>query len=478
MRFPGFIGPSYTHQSLNVDSQRSVNLFPEIHPLGTAKEKEVASLVPTPGLLSLLTLAESPVRGLHRASNNQLFAVGGDKLYRISSAWVATELGTLSTLTGPVSIADNGTHVVVVDGTSGYVWNIDTAAFAEITDEDFDAADQVKFLDGYFIFNKTGTQQFAISGLYTTDFDGLDFASSEGSPDALVGIEVANRNLYTFGTQSLEVFYNSGDEDFPFARNQGAVLEVGCAAAFSIARLDNSIFWIGGDEHGHGVVYRIQGYQATRVSTPSIESVIRSVSTDDLADARAWAYQQGGHAFYCLNLPGVDTTWVFDASTNFWHERTYLDSWGQERHRADCHAVAFGQNVVGDYESGKLYALDPDTYTDDGAAIIRIRTAPHLSEGMVNHAHHSFQLDIETGVGIDGSGQGSDPQVMLQWSDDHGHSWSAENWRAIGKIGERKTRVIWRRLGSSRDRVYKVVVSDPVKVVLIGAELNIEQGVS
>lgn len=476
MRLQGFIGPSYTHQSLNVDCQRCVNLFPEMNPTGVSKEGEVASLVPTPGLRLLLTLTSGPVRALHRASNDQVFAVAANKLYRISSTWVATELGTLNTTSGPVSVADNGTHVVIVDGTNAYVWNIDTSSYSTITDPDFEVADQVKFLDGYFIFNRTGTQQWVITGLYDTAFDALDFTSSEGSPDNLVGIEVANRNLYTFGAQSIEVFYNSGDADFPFARIQGAVIDIGCAAAFSIAKTQNTIYWIGGDDSSFGAVYRMSGYQAERVSTPAIESVIRGIALSDLADSRAWVYQQGGHVFYCLNLPGIDSTWVFDASTNLWHERTYNNLWGEERHRAECHTVAHGLNVVGDYENGKLYALDPDVYTDNGAAIRRMRTAPHVSSGLKRLFHHSLQLDIETGVGLTGTGSGSDPKAMLQWSDDGGHSWSNEYWQDIGKLGVRRGRVLWRRLGSSRDRVYRVVISDPVKVVLIGAELSAEEG--
>jgi hypothetical protein len=479
MRFPGFIGPSYTLQSVNIDCQNAVNLFPEINDLGTGKEREVGALVPTPGLRLLVTLGSSPVRALYKASNDQLFAVGGNKLYRVSDAWVATELGTLNSSEGYVSMADNGTYLVLVDGEDGYTWNIGSSAFAEITDPDYQSADQVTYQDGYFLFNRTGTQQFFFAD-DITNVDALDFASSGGRPDNLVGLISHSQQLYLFGTQSTEVFYNSGDADDPWQRVNGAIIPTGCIAAFSIAIMAGSIFWVGADENGQGIVYRTQGYQAQRVSNPAVESVIRGVSTTDMANARAWTYQQGGHLFYCLNFPGVDSTWVFDASTSMWHERKYLGLWSEERHRADCHAAAHGENVVGDYENGNLYALDPDTYTDNGNEIARIRTAPHLSKGLKNLFHSSFQLDMETGVGLDGasSTQGADPQVMLQWSDDGGHTWSNERWTDIGTIGRTKTRVIWRRLGCSRDRVYRVKVSDPVKVVLIGAEIMFEEGVA
>jgi hypothetical protein len=478
LRFPGFIGPSYTLQSVNVDCQRCVNLYPEINALGTGKEREVAALVPTPGLLLKLTLPTSPVRGVYRASSETLFAVGGDKFYSVSNAWVATELGSLQTSEGPVSMSDNGQHVFIVDGDHGYTWTLNDTIFSTVTDEDFTGADQVSFIDGYFTFTKSGASTFFFSGLNDVAIDGLDFATVEGSPDTLVGHIVSKQNIYLFGTQSTEVFYDSGDADNPFQRIQGAMIEVGCAAAFSIAKLQNAVYFLGGDENGSGIVYRMDGYQPQRISTPAIESVIRDIDPDTLADSRAWTYQQGGHAFYCLNLPGANSTWVFDASTEMWHERAYKNLWALQRHRADCHAVAYGLNVVGDYESGNIYALDQSTYTDNGDAMIRIRTAPHMSSGLVRVFHSHFQLDMETGVGLDGSGQGTDPQAMLEWSDDGGHTWSEIRVADIGKIGKTRTRTIWRRLGSSRDRVYRVSIADPVKVVLIGADVGAEAGAS
>ena len=69
---------------------------------------------------------------------------------------------------------------------------------------------------------------------------------------------------------------------------------------------------------------------------------------------------------------------------------------------------------------------------------------------------------------------GVDPQVMLRWSDDGGHTWSNEHWAAMGKIGEYNTRVFWRRLGMTlklRDRVYEISGTDPVKIAIMGANL-------
>lgn len=477
MRFPGFIGPTYTLQSVNVDCQRCVNWYPEMNDLGTGKEKEVAFLAPTPGLRLFATLGESPVRGIWQTSKGTVFAVGGSQLYMVTSDGMAVPLGTLNTSTGPVSIADNGIQLFVVDGTYGYVLTLETNVFFLVTDPDFPGADQVAFLDGYFIFNYPDTGKFFFSGLNDITFDGVDISTAESSPDILVGLISSNQNIALFGSQSVEIFYDSGDADSPFQRVSGAVIEVGCAAPFSIAKLSGGgIMWLGGDSTGQGIVYKMQGYQAQRVSNSSVEAVIRSCTPTQIAAARAWVYQQSGHVFYVLNIPGLKSTWVHDMTTGLWHERTYLADKEEQRHLADCHAVGFGLSLVGDYKSGNIYVLDQDALTDNGTSIARTRAAPHITKELKRIAHSAFQLDMETGVGLDGIANGTNPQAMIQWSDDGGHTWSNEHWAFIGKIGKTKTRVIWRRLGTSRDRVYRVKVTDPVKAVLIGADLMMEEG--
>jgi len=476
LRFAGFIGPSYTLRSKNVDCQRCINLYPEINELGTGKEREVAALVSTPGLLLLQTIGTGPIRGLIYASDSKLYAVSNNKIYSVSSLWVATELGTLNSTSGQVSMADNGISLVIVDGTDGYVVTLSSGAFVEITDPDFLPASQVAFQDGYFIFARTGTGQFFISSLNGVTFDALDIATAEGAPDDLIGLLSSNRDLWLAGTDSIEVWFNSGDADFPFQRVQGAFIEVGLAATHSLVKMRNTMYWLGQDKSGSGMVFEATGYQPKRISTHAIEIAIQGYAS--ISDAVAWTYQQDGHFFYVLNFPSANTTWVFDASTNLWHERAYTNNGDLERHRANCHAFAYGTHVVGDYVNGKIYQLSPTTYTDNSVEITKQRVSPHVTEGLAKWIFHAFQLDMETGIGLDGVGQGTNPQVMLQFSDDGGHSWSNEKWASAGAIGRRLTRVIWRRLGMSRDRVWKLTITDPVKVTLIGAEVTAEKAVN
>jgi hypothetical protein len=238
--------------------------------------------------------------------------------------------------------------------------------------------------------------------------------------------------------------------------------------------MDNGLFWLGKDARGQGVVYRANGYTGQRISTHAVEWQIQQYG--NLSDAIGYTYQQDGHSFYVLIFPSANTTWVYDVATQAWHERAGWVNGEFTRHRSNCQVFFNSKVVVGDYEDGRIYAFDLDYYQDDDQIQRWYRTWRALPTGANNlkrTAHHSLQIDLESGVGIN-LGQGDDPQVMLRWSDDGGHTWSNEHWAPIGKIGEYYRRVFFRRLGMTlklRDRVYELSMTDPVKTAIMGAEL-------
>ena len=470
-QFP-FIGASYTARSKTFDSQRCVNLYPEVSQSGPGPSKSVMALIGTPGLALWTTLTGGGVRGLIRFSADLAVAVVGANVYKVTTAGVGTLIGTIDAGTTPVSVASNGIVVAIASGSGLYAADPSASTVAVIPGF---VADRVDYVDGYFVFNRQGTGQFFISGLFSTTVDGLDFASAEGAPDKLISLIVDHRELVLFGETTTEVWFNSGASDFPFERIQGAFIEHGCAAVYSAAKMDNSVFWLAADDRGQGTVQRLVGYQPQRISTHALEYAIAQYSRID--DAVAYTYQQEGHSFYVLSFPSANATWVFDASTNLWHERAWRNpaDASLNRHRAQCHMAFAGENLVGEWETGNIYRLDLDTYSDNCDPIPRIRACPHIASDLKWQFFHALQVDMEAGVGLT-TGQGSDPQAMLQWSDDGGFSWSNEHWASIGKIGETKTRVRWRRLGKARDRVFKVTITDPVKVVMVGASIEATAG--
>jgi hypothetical protein len=372
-------------------------------------------------------------------------------------------------------MADNGTHLFIAANGPSYIYNDSTNVFGAITDIDFPGAVTVSYLDGYFVFNEPNSQKIWVTSILDgTSIDPLDFASAEGSPDGLVAVEVNNREAWLFGTNSIEVWYDAGTPDFPLARIQGASNEIGCVAPYSVAKLDNSLFWLGQDARGQGIVYRNNGYTGVRASNHSIEWQIQQYG--DISDAIAYTYQQDGHSFYVLTFPTVQKTWVYDVSTQSWHERAGWSNGDFVRYRPNCQVSFNNEVILGDYENGNLYAYDLDVYAVNGAPQKWLRSWRPIPSGQNNlkrTAQHSLQLDCETGVGIN-LGQGDDPEVMLRWSDDGGHTWSNEHWSRMGRIGQYGRRVFWRRLGMTmklRDRVYEVSGTDPVKIAIVGAEL-------
>ena len=473
-----FIGPSYTLQSVNIDCQRAVNLYPQITESQNQADGEIGALIGTPGMTLLATVGTGPIRGLYVASTGAMACVSGSEVYRIASDWTATLAGALVTNVGRVVMADNGLQMLLVDGRYGYILSFVDGSLTQIDATTFPGAATCTFQDGYFICDNPGTGQFFWSNLYDgLTWDALNFITAEGSPDATVAVLSNARQVWVAGSKTVEVYWNSG-ADTTFSRIDGAFIEYGCVARHTFQRFSNTVMWLGGGQTGQGVVWMAQGYQPKRVSNHGVELAIQGYG--DLSTATAWCYQENGHAFYVLNFPAADTSWVYDISTGQWHERAYLGSDGNfQRHRAQNYAYAYETHVVGDYETGAIYSLSDSVYTDAGNPLVRMRRAPHLSADGHRIFFSKFQLMCRVGSGLDGAvTYASDPTVELRYSDDFGHTWSTAQSRSLGQIGNHAKRVIWRRLGQARNRVFEVRISDPVEVALLSAELDATPGVS
>lgn len=253
-------------------------------------------------------------------------------------------------------------------------------------------------------------------------------------------------------------------------------MQSGCAAPFSIARLDENFAFVAKDTRGNSTIEIISGYSFQKISTHAVE---QTLVNQVVSDAVAYTYQIEGHEIYVVTFPSIGNglTWAYDLATQQWHK--WL-SWIPEtaqyaRHRSNCHAYFANKNIVGDYENGKLYSLQNEVYTEDGAMIRRLRRAPHLTTDLQRQYFDELQIQFQPGVGLN-NGQGEDPQAMLRWSNDGGSTWSSEHWTSIGKMGRYKNRAIWRRLGMARDRIFEVAISDPVNAVIVSANLKASVG--
>lgn len=478
MRFPGFIGPGYTLQSLAADCQRCVGWYPEINELQTAPDGEIGTLVQCPGHTLFGTYGNGPIRATYATSTGALIIVSGDTVYRVGADGRSAVAGTLFTSKGPVCVTDNGKQIFIGDGDNGYLHSMVDFSFVVVAAEGFSGAVTAVFQDGYFIVNPPNTNTFNISDLYDgLSWSGLDFGAAEGSPDNIVAVVSNLRHVWLFGELTTEIWWDSGDANFPFTRVDGAFIEYGCAAPFTAQKFDNSVIWLGAGPIANGVVWQAQGFVPKRISNHAVEYAIQQCA--DLSTATAYTYQFSGHSFYVLNLPDSKTSWVYDSATDQWHERQTYVAGSMLRQRAENHALVYGKHLVGDYRSGNVYVESSSVYTDYDAPLVRIRRSPHLSAGMRRVFYSQFLLDATVGIGLDGNpATGFDPQIMLSWSDDYGFTWSSEISMSLGKLGQYRTRVQWNRLGMARNRVFQVRVTDPVGVTLLGAELDFQQGAS
>lgn len=452
-------------------SQTAINIFPE---LSESSGSEIGGFYGTPGKQSVFQ-GNGEVRGLWVSTGGapgiySLFAVIGQTVYRFDSSYTATSLGTLPNFSGRVSMVDNGTQLAIAHQ-SGIHWvALNGSSIAPVTDAP--SGSVLSALDNYVLFTQNVGGEFGITALGDlSSIDPLDIATAEGWPDDCVSLLVIQREAVLLGTETSEVWSDTGAALFPLERTPGGLIEQGCAAKWSPAKLDNSVFWLGRDRNGRGIAYRSNGYTPVRISTHALENEWGSYA--DISDAIGFSYQEEGHSFYQLTFPTGNTTWVYDVSTKLWHQRAYMDAYGVlNRDRANCYAFFNGDHLVGDYQNGKIYRMDMDLTTDDGTPIYRERAWDFADSGSEDDIEHrKIRLDLLEVLALtgDGDGSGDAPIVWLQISKDAGRTWGYQRYQKLGKLGQRKARARWRRLGHGRDVVVRVATNMTEQVQWVGA---------
>lgn len=432
------------------------------------REDARGALIIPPGLEEWLDIGKvAPLRGM-KVAGDYLYAVCGNTCYKITTAGTKTALSTtLDTQTGPVFMETNGTQLMIVDGSYGYIVTLSTGVLAKITDGDFPTPAGLAFQDTYFIVISKDTGRIYISANNDgTSWDALDYSTAEGNPDELVSLVSNNRELCLFGEITTEFYYNSGDTDFPFERISGAFIESGIASAYSAAKVEGSVFYLNSNRQ----ICNIQSYQAVPVSTPMMDKLISRYTT--INDAIGMGFVFEGHPFYMITFPSENKTWCYDLKTQLWHIRSSFPNLG-DRYRANCIERFNGNVYVGDWENGHIYKMDYDTYTDHSQTIYSRHVFPPVGNGREDFIHNCFEIEMKGGVGL-ATGQGSTPYAMLDWSDDYQNTWSNELWREIGKRGNHVSGASWNALGRSAHREYRITISDPVERVIYAPYLDYE----
>lgn len=448
-------GAGLQGRSAVVTSQHRINFFAELRP---EDDKTRIAYYGTPGLDLFVDFGDTPARGEIEVGS-LLYVVHRGIFYEVNNAGVKTSMGTLNTTSGRVDMRYNGTQVLVVDGTNGYTYTVATTTFAVISDVDYlDAASTCAWQDGYFLV--ANGREFAVSSIDDgTAWDATERADAEANPDEILRIIEITGQVLLMGPKTIERWANIGALDFPYQRMGGGVIDWGLAAKWSAIEFEGTIAGLFQNKEGGVVIGVLAGSSIKPFSTPDVEALINDYTTK--SDATALAYRHSGHAFLQMNFPSEGKSWIYDLSSGVWSE---LQSSGG-RHRAEIGTTYLNKIMVSDYENGKLYRLNPNTYTENGTMMVSEIVSKHIYNE-TPFSIGSIWVDMEEGVGAT-TGQGVDPQIMLSVSKDGGRTYGNELWRSFGKLGK-YVRARWNRLGRSREFVFKLKISDPVKRVIIG----------
>ena len=457
-----FAGPSYYLNDRKTAVQRSINLYPMIvEGLGEAAPLVMES---TPGL-SLVSDTGNAIRNMRNA-DGRFFVVSGSSLLEFTTGGGYSNLGTIGSSAGFVSMVNGTNQLAIVDGPGLYVLNTDTNVLTTVVSAGWRGSPVVDYLDGYFVFFAPGTDQFYISKADdATSLDPLKFSSADSQPDNIVSMIVRRRELFLLGGRSTEVWINNGGTDFPLSRYQGTPIDVGCVGARAVCGAADTVVWVGKTLSGGPYVYLLNGYQPLRISTQAVEQQLKT--STDITQCRIWTFQDAGSEFVGLWAPGMSTTWVWDAATKLWHEWGELvsESWTNSRveftaYFNDEHYAAGGT---------KLYKMSRDYRDLAGDALVRERTWPHLiGPSFEPVTYHGLELRCTTGDATSGS-------ITLEVSNDGGAVYGSPLRKSLGDIGRRQQRVRWMPLGTcpaGGSRVHRLRCSDAVPLTMHGATLS------
>lgn len=478
---PGFCGPTYQAISPNIDAELAINFFCERSQSSGAKSP--IPLILAPGKKKFSEVPEAGVTGMFPI-NGRAF-VGGSQLYELDAAGVVTVRGSLGGTQPlrPVQMFANETQLLCLNNGNLYVLTLATNILTPVNMAQLQggagSVAQIGFADGYFIAWFLNTHTFQVSQLEDgTTWSGLDVATVSLFPDNFVSFICDHREPWFFSGKKTAGYYNAGAGFPPFIPEQGAFAEFGAGALSATVQLDNSVFWISADERGGRMAHRLTGLSSyERISTHAVEQAWSSYPA--VSDARAFSYQEDGHTFWEIYFPsgtisvngraGTGATWVYDVSTDFWHQR---GSWNStagcyDADHAQSHMFIFDKHLVGDWASGKIYEQSTAVYQDDGNILRGMRRSPTANKDNKYIEFSEIEFDIQPGLGpqpplTDGAGNPRPPQIMLRWSNDGGMTWSSTYLLNCGFAGEFNQRARKAQGGRARKRVWEIAVSDPI----------------
>jgi hypothetical protein len=472
MRIVPMFGEGIAGKSYVVTRQRRLNCYFENRRDG---DKTKIAVYGTPGLVAAFqpsTPLNQPLRGF-LGTQSALYIVAYNQFQSLTATGASLATGTLGTTAGIVSMAFSPTQVVIADGAAGYLYVPSTTTFSTIAANFPNGARTTTFVAGFFVAEQPGTAQFWVSNVNDgSTWNALAFASASSYSDNILAVDNLLGNLILFSQLHMEFWQNVGTTPQPFAPILSAANEFGLAAIFSRAHVSQTIIFLAQTREGQVQFVQVSGYSVTVISNPDLEYIINQFSV--VSDAVGLSYEIDTHKFYQVSFPTANRSFLFDTSTALWSDVQTGPSVIPSRHWGNLSAYYAGKTLISDYATNQVYTQSVNQFTDNGQIIIREIITRHILSNFNRVRISLVYLDMETGVGLQ-TGQGSNPQIMLQYSKDNGRTWSAERWVTSGLVGQYLTRVLWRRFGSTRDATFRIRMSDPVKFVITEGAIKIAE---
>ena len=464
MRVPiPIVGPTYTSRSLPLSAQVTRNMYPELH----KEAKSSLVLRSTPGAKLVTATGGRANRGAC-VYKGEYYTLCGVDLYKVNSSGVASVVGSVAGL-GRAIFTEAANELMIATGGVAYYyrWGVNNHP-----DRDLGSPNSFAYLDRR-VYSDVAGGEFRVGNLNDPlTIDSINNAEAEAAPDALKRIISHKQQLIMFGDKSIEPWYTSAGIP-PVRRINNAIINSGLGAIHSVAKTEQVVFFI--DEQFRPI--QLNGYVMQQIGNPALLDQWETYADREEAIGVTWRW--GTYDYYCVSFPSASKTWVFSVQTGSWFEMTLgMDGY---RHIINDVQWVYGKHLISDYRTSTVYEWDRDTYTDAGIPIQRRRDTAVIHGGMFQaHGKKIFMQRLEVVVEFGNTthltGQGSNPDLMMQFSDDGGHTWSTERRASIGKMGEFQRKLVWHGLGSFYERIFRFKFTDPVELTLMSATADMEVG--
>lgn len=463
-------GTGIASNSKQITAQRRVNCFFDIR---KDTDKTTIAVRATPASFGSFTLTDSPIRGW-RVIGNYLYVVAGASVFQVALDSTFVLLGTIPNTGQLVAMTDNSLQLAFVDGVRGYYLTLPAGAPTLITDPNFpNGATSIEVLNSRGYAEQPNTRFFFASQLLDlSNWSPNTFGTKENSSDNLSVVDVLNGALILWGLTNMEFWQDVALAPLPVQRINGASQTWGLAAKYSRASLSNTKIFLAQNPQGGVQVMMLNGYTPERVSDSDLENIITNFAI--YSDAIGFTYMVDGHPMYQLTFPNANRSFLFDASTKFWFE-VQSGVGDYTRHFANLGIVFNAKNYVSDTATGTVYQLSTLVFDESGNSIKRMVTSRHVRIDGNEFGISEIILEMETGNGI-ATGQGSNPQIMMQVSKDGGRTFGPERWKNMGRLGQYKKRLVWDCIGSARDFVFRFTLTDPVSFIILSAQAVLAPG--